>query len=409
MKIIIITTVYKSYWNAFYFRHIDLHRNSYADQKQILYYDAFGWADFWSYALRPLGYEVMEVIANIPSLQKAWAQENNVAFNSDWVLKIPFEQVRKFQPTVLFMDDYATFSESWLKELKAACPSIRLVIGWCGAPFQNEKVFGEYDLVLSCIPELVEQFRAMGHWSEHLNHAFEPRILERIDLTIKPDIDFSFIGQINRNNQYHLQRDQILEQISYSLPIQIFSPTAMLTWEDEAKTILKRSLYGILRSLKNMGIPEHRLTQIPKVGKFATLTNRPLSSVNPRLKPFIKPAVFGLEMYQTLRRSQLTFNSHIALSAHSASNMRMFEATGVGTCLITDWKENIKTLFEPDQEVVTYQSAAECIEKIRWLLDHPQERQAIAQAGQNRTLKHHIFADRAEKLDALITRALKIL
>jgi spore maturation protein CgeB len=86
--------------------------------------------------------------------------------------------------------------------------------------------------------------------------------------------------------------------------------------------------------------------------------------------------------------------------------MRLFEATGVGTCLLTDWKDNLPKLFEPEKEVVTYKSVEECIEKVKWLLDHPQEREAIAKAGQARTLKDHTFAQRAIQLDEIIKRQL---
>lgn len=82
--------------------------------------------------------------------------------------------------------------------------------------------------------------------------------------------------------------------------------------------------------------------------------------------------------------------------------MRLFEATGIGTCLVTDWKENLIELFAPEKEVVTYRSAGECVEKVKWLLANPQERQAIARAGQQRTLADHNFARRAEQLDGII-------
>ena len=86
--------------------------------------------------------------------------------------------------------------------------------------------------------------------------------------------------------------------------------------------------------------------------------------------------------------------------------MRLFEATGVGTCLLTDWKENLSELFEIDREIVTYKSVDECIEKAKWLLEHPQERELIAKAGQARTLKDHTFAQRAVQLDKIIREAL---
>ncbi|MFO0210108.1 MAG: glycosyltransferase, partial [Pseudanabaena sp.] len=89
------------------------------------------------------------------------------------------------------------------------------------------------------------------------------------------------------------------------------------------------------------------------------------------------------------------------------SNMRLFETTGVGSCLITDWKQNINDLFEPDREVVTYRSSSECIEKVKWLLSNPLEAEKIAKAGQHRTLKDHTFDIRSVQLDLIIQEALK--
>ncbi len=50
-------------------------------------------------------------------------------------------------------------------------------------------------------------------------------------------------------------------------------------------------------------------------------------------------------MYQVLRRSRITLNSHIDLAGREAGNMRLFEATGVGAFLLTDFKDNLHTLF----------------------------------------------------------------
>ena len=39
---------------------------------------------------------------------------------------------------------------------------------------------------------------------------------------------------------------------------------------------------------------------------------------------------------------------------------RLFEATGVGTFLLTDFKDNLQTLLEPNREVVAWRSVNEC-------------------------------------------------
>jgi spore maturation protein CgeB len=111
-------------------------------------------------------------------------------------------------------------------------------------------------------------------------------------------------------------------------------------------------------------------------------------------------------MYETVRDAKVTLNIHADSSDRYASNMRLFEVTGVGGCLLTDWKPNLGELFALDREVVAYRSPAECIEKARWLLEHPDARAAIAKAGQARTLRSHTFAHRAGRFAEIVKAAL---
>jgi spore maturation protein CgeB len=113
-------------------------------------------------------------------------------------------------------------------------------------------------------------------------------------------------------------------------------------------------------------------------------------------------AVYGLEMFRVLAESRITLNAHIALSADSASNMRLFEATGVGACLLTDWKPDLHEIFEPEVEVVTYTSPEDCVAKARRLLSDEGLRSSIAAAGQRRTLRDHTFDVRARDFDTTI-------
>jgi spore maturation protein CgeB len=111
-------------------------------------------------------------------------------------------------------------------------------------------------------------------------------------------------------------------------------------------------------------------------------------------------------MFRQLRAGRVALNTHIDISTRSASNMRLFEATGVGACLLTDSKENLRELFEPDAEVVAYRDADECVEKVRYLLGHESLRRDIAAAGQRRTLRDHTFASRAALIDGVIREEL---
>jgi hypothetical protein len=108
--------------------------------------------------------------------------------------------------------------------------------------------------------------------------------------------------------------------------------------------------------------------------------------------------VWGADMYQTLRRSHITLNSHIDMAGREAGNMRLFEATGVGTFLLTDFKHNLHTLFEPDSEVGTWRSIDDCLATIASADSEEDTRAAIARAGQARTMAQHTYRHRAAEI-----------
>ncbi|MEO8435099.1 MAG: glycosyltransferase [Pyrinomonadaceae bacterium] len=406
MRLQRITTNYPSYLRQFYADRPELEVRPYAAQHAALMLNACGWTDFWSVALGKKGYECNEVVSNAEAMQQSWAREHGVAYDgNNWLEEITTAQVKAFKPDVLFVNDYVTFSSSYLRQLKSECPSIRLVLGWCGAPYTDASVFQEYDVVLSSVPELVEDFRVQGLRTCHINHAFDPRVLERLDSQpAAPEADFTFIGSISKRSNFHHEREKLLLPLIDKTSLQIWSDTYLPSWQERGGGSLRRLAYDAVQSAQRMGIPQSVLQAVPPVAKVTRWESRPPAPqpVDTRLARRLHRPLFGLEMFRKLQRSKVSLNTHIDLSARYASNMRLYEATGVGSCLLTDWKENLSELFQPDVEVVAYRSAAECAEKVQYLLDHEYERRSIAMAGQKRTLLDHTFDRRAERLDQLI-------
>ncbi|PSN14667.1 hypothetical protein C7293_10690 [filamentous cyanobacterium CCT1] len=405
MKLFKIAIPFWQHWLQLYSEHPELATQTWAEQQATINHNWFGFPHAWKDALEPLGYDVLEVLANVNLVQKTWAAERNFVYNeASWKYDILKGQILEFQPEILFVADMFQFSPEWIQHIRQSCPSIRLVMGWCGGPWPNDGLFKAYDFTLSCVPEIVDILSQQGHRTFHLNHSFDPRILDRIDTSRPPSIDFSFIGNINRNSQFHVARDATLEKLVADIQAEIF--TLAFYEKDGLKTnarrLTKGQLLHVAQWLKAAGMSAPWLDSLPLFKSVATLKTAPRRAINPRIKPFMQPPRFGIPMFQTLRDSKATFNSHIDLSANSASNMRLFEATGVGTCLVTDYKTNLHTLFEPDYEVLTYNSPDECVEKVKWVLAHPQKRDEIAQAGQARTLKDHALSLRAVQLDEIL-------
>lgn len=409
MRVQRINIYYPEYVQQFYAQRAGLTIESYAAQHRALMHDCFLWSNFWSVALGEIGYESEEVVANIEPMQKRWAAEHGIEFDeSQWLFQIVLAQVKQFQPDILFVTDYSTFSAAFIRQLRSEVPSIRLVLGWCGAPYRDGSIFNEYDLVLCCIPELVEHFRSEGHTSHHLNHSFSPAVLERIDVTSEPDVDFGFMGSVVKREQFHNQREKLLLDLIELTDLRLWTDIPRITSRDRRAVAARQFAYDAVSAVQRMGVPQSVLAATPLVQKVTNWRQRPDLSppMDPRLAARAQKPLFGVEMFQQLHDTKVALNSHIDISPISASNIRLFEATGVGSCLLTDNKSNLATLFEPDSEVVAYDSAAECAEKVRYLLDHDKERRAIAQAGQRRTLRDHTFNQRAGELDQIIRNRL---
>lgn len=103
------------------------------------------------------------------------------------------------------------------------------------------------------------------------------------------------------------------------------------------------------------------------------------------------PAQVG-EVYS---QSKIVFNTSIAGDV----TMRIFEGTAAGALVLTDAVQNgFDELFQPGGEVVVYQDDEDLAAKVQYYLEHPQEREAIARAGQARTLAQHTYRHRVQQI-----------
>jgi len=363
----------------------------------------FAWADYYATHMRALGHEAEEVFADLEPLQEAWAKEHGVKWSAgNWLREIALARVREFQPQVIFIEDLYVFDADFRRQLRAACRGHVLLLGYRAAPTEDFAAFSDMDLLLTCVPNFAARLAQGGASVAVMRHAFEPAIISALEPLPARDLEFTFTGHLVLQNGYHQQRRIIIEKLLECTPLQMW---LQVSEPPPAATGAARIAAGLTRRagtvLKKIGIPP------PVSGKLSPLKQPATDSYAVTLDQSFPdrshPPVFGLDNFRILARSHLTFNNHIDAAEGHAGNMRLFEATGMGACLLTDWKTDLQDIFEPDKEVVAYRSAEECVEKVNYLLHHEKERQAIAAAGQRRTLRDHTFAQRALQLDELIT------
>jgi hypothetical protein len=373
MKILVVDTYYAAFLARLYQARPELLKASFESQRQVLLDACFGTSDFYSRHLNALGCNAQDLVVNCAPLQQAWAKENKVPL-SRLALKVPHRafrlpvvgrflsslpgllevavaQVKAFKPDVLYCQDLSFFPGEVLRELKS---HVRLVVGQIACPLPPESFLKGYDLILTSFPHFVPRLQGLGSKSEYFRIGFDDRVLPLLG-EVERDIGFSFVGGISR---HHGGAIPLMEHLALNTDIRFFG-------------------YGA------DSLPSSSPIRRRHGGE-----------------------VWGLDMYRALARSRITLNRHINVAENNANNMRLYEATGVGSLLLTDRKDNLGDLFEVGREVVAYSSAEEATELVKYFSDHPDEARRIAQAGQARTLKEHTYARRMEELVPILKRHL---
>jgi len=361
MRFLIVDNYHPDFIAQLYAQQPELARLPYQQQRAQILSKHFGTADYYSYNLKKLGHEAEELIINCAPLQEQWARENSSGWvppqfkwrtvrgvNIPWFQtldrqrQIALQQIRAYRPDVIYVQDCISFQPL----LKAARRYARLLIVQHASALPKGITWDQYDLALTSILWMAAYFREQGTKSHYFKLAFEPRILNAI-ATPEQRLPVVFVGSLSI---YHRERQQWLEQLIAETPLTIRG-----------------------RVKANIG------SDSPIWARY-------------------QGGAWGNEMYQYLHDARICLNKHIDLAQEYANNMRLYEATGVGTLLLTDQKKNLGEIFDVGREVVAYTDTNDCLEKIRYYLAHEDERQAIAAAGQQRTLNEHTYFHRMQEL-----------
>jgi len=395
VRIAYVARAYPGVVEAFYAAHPGLERESASAQGAAFAHDAFGWAGAWGPPLAALGCELREFWLDLEPAHRAWGRERGRAAEAS-AEDLLVEQLHEFRPDVLWLDHA---DDDLLGRIRESCPSLRATLGWVGSALPDRAIWREFDCVLSCDAASVAALERGGAHATLLHHAFQERVLAMLG-EAPPSLDAVFVGQFDPGAPSHAAREQVLESLLASRAVGIFSPP--IRRPGGIETLAKRAAWEVAAGLRRAGVSEETLRPVPGLGRAAAWPGPPRGELPPRLAAAIQPARYGLAMYRTLREARVTLNVQGVRRTHAASNMRLFEATGAGSCLVTDDAGSIAGLFTPGREVVTFDSAAECVEKVDWLLAHEAERAAIARAGHARCLAEHTYAHRAPRLMEIV-------
>jgi spore maturation protein CgeB len=373
MRFVIVNHAYEDFLDWLYGSNPGLESQTFGIQLAAYYSTLFASSDFYANAIGSLGHAVDEFVVNNVNAQRTWLSEHRPSRVRRWLMRavgrsdVPtakpvselssfdmlFEQVRVVRPDVIYNQSVYAFDNDQLNALKVY--GGKLIGEHAAMPLPDWIDYRLYDLIVSSFPPTIDWLRARGARSELNRLGFDPRVADMIPETAR-DIPASFVGSFL---PIHRSRLDLIEAV--------------------ASRVTKLAVHG--------SVSIELSATSPLFGK-------------------VGPALWGRDMYALLRRSKITLNHHGDVPAF-ANNMRLYEATGMGCLLVTDYKDNLHEMFEPEEEVVTYRDAAECADKIRFYLHdrNSTARERIAAAGRRRTLNEHTYHARMKHLVELIDAA----
>lgn len=361
VKILFVHTYYPQFLKDLYGRNNQLAACDYDTQLAGIFDEMFSVADAHSHGIEKTGAQAKEVICNADPLQGAWAKSHDMAAVEnihDRRRQVLAAQIDDYRPDVLYIFEWSPLGDAFLAEIK---DRVRLLVGQIASPLPDNRTFAAYDVMVSSYPPIVDHFNAHGARGIYLPLAFDTRVLEKI-VPAPPRHDVTFVGGFAPS---HPDRAEWLETLLSRVDVAIFG-------------------YGIERVPPDSPIHAHYHAE-----------------------------QWGLSMYETLQRSRITLNlhAHIEVDNHVsrrfANNMRLYEATGVGTCLVTEDRENVQDFFEPGAEVATFSSFQDCVDTVERLLQDEPARKKIAAAGQRRTLAEHTYPQRMSQLADILRERLR--
>lgn len=398
MRFLILDAVERKFLSNFYSRNPDYGELGYEEAWRRQMDERVALADSYSRYLKKLGHHADEVVINDEILQKQWAAEKGLRVSEQvtksnlvrhqlrafwrkwsdspapsvrrlydaiqrplyrivprtptepWVHEILAAQIEEARPDVLYNHPIWALDKRFFRRVR---PFVKLIVGQHASPLPANVPYESYDLVLSSLPNLVDHFRQQGVESRYFRLGFDPAVLNHL----RRSANGQAVVHVGSYGLFHKERNQLLEGVASQVQVDF--------WGFGVESLLKDS---------------------PILSRY-------------------HGEAWGIHKLNILHNSRIALTKHItSVAGNYANNMTLYEATGVGTLLITDAKDNLNDLFEVGKELVAYHDARECADLVKYYLEHEDERFAIARSGQRRTLQEHSYENRMQELVEIVGR-----
>ena len=354
MKLLQVHTFYPGYLAKFDAGNPGLALASYRRQIELIIADGFSGTHLIAPHLAKEQFDAQLIAANWPLAQQTWAKENGVSPKLHPYLILQ-KQISQMKPDVIYFTNPIVFDSRFVRSLEW---KPKLIIGWRAAEVPKDTDWTEFDAIISNNPPtLVEATEHGAKAVERFAPGF-PRFLADAVKDEEEQNDAVFIGSWS---SAHTIRNKI--------------------WIELSKSLLKRDC--------GFGLRYHLLADDP--------AHLPLAA-----SMHDHGARFGLAMHREIKRARVNLNALSHVGETISANMRLFEIAGTGGFQLMEYHSDITNYFEPGREIASYTGVPDMIEKIEHYLAHPEERRAIARAGQERCLREHSMERRVNDFAEIV-------
>jgi hypothetical protein len=342
-----------------------------------------------------------------------WSQKLNVEYLPHKpefkILDLLTKIIGDYKPDIVYVTSPLKMPNHTLRNIKMASIKSKWLCYYGAKVYLPIKeAFGEYDMVVTGWKQIVDYLRKKNINTSYLPHFFDEETVNELESLdhLSKKYQITFAGAISHGGDEFNKRRMYLEAIAKKHRLTLFSMIPI--GQDDHYKATKMKFQAYLYDIANNSL--NPLSQLPYVKRYKNISKRPNPNVfiSKRLSKIAKPPVFGTDYYQVINNSRIFLNAYIEFDACDGTlgplcgNIRTFEVTGTGTCLLTENASNIDEFFEPDSEVVTYSSKESVVSKVKFLLDNPRTREEIAQKGKARAMRDHTLKKRIPQLREIL-------
>lgn len=361
--------------------------------------------------MEKLGYACQSILLDCPLLLQKISSELSKSYAHP--IQTLSDLIEAKEPSILYIQRgaFRYFQPKERDRIRKRFPFIKTITGFWGAELEKPNDYELFEGLdhLFCINDFIQDLVSKGC---NRSSPLPPCVEETHDFSIEPKkkSGLTFAGVSGYGFSDHSHRYLMLEKLQKELPLELYCD------EPKLPVQIHRIKYFLAKYLGKL--PKSTLATLMRCAPkkaFSTLEmaifenegtlKRPLYLTHPPLSILfperVHPALFGQPFFTKLKESLIALNIHSDNILHH-SNQRCFEATAMGTCLLTDRTHLMSDLFEEGSEIIGYNSIEEAIEKGKWLLAHPEKALEIGREGQKRTLKDHTLAKRCEEIDRVL-------